>query len=162
MRCNDNAFLFNRILGYNTEFYDIRAKYWYWDETNPRAATYYIKFGTDRLEYVQPFRPNNDDMTVIKDDEIIIPGGKFIPSAQVLEVIGKYIIPLNIHIMLNTSSIVSIHPSTNIIKPDEFQIKIEKRSKLPLLQIGNSETQNRIDFSEFINNGEGYSQNFRT
>ena len=64
--------------------------------------------------------------------------------------------------MLNTSSIVSIHPSTNIIKPDEFQIKIEKRSKLPLLQIGNSETQNRIDFSEFINNGEGYGQNFRT
>ena len=32
MRCNDNVFVFDGILGYNTAFYDIRTTYWYWDE----------------------------------------------------------------------------------------------------------------------------------
>ena len=28
MRFNNKAFIFNRMLGYNTTFYDIRTKYW--------------------------------------------------------------------------------------------------------------------------------------
>ena len=32
MRYNDNAFVFNRILGYNTAFFDIKNKSWYWKD----------------------------------------------------------------------------------------------------------------------------------
>ena len=44
IRCNDNAFVFNRILGYNTAFYDLDTKHWYWDEVDSNSATYCIKF----------------------------------------------------------------------------------------------------------------------
>ena len=40
MRCNDNVFVFNRMLGYNTAFFDYDTQDWYWDEVNPNAATY--------------------------------------------------------------------------------------------------------------------------
>ena len=60
MRTNDNAFVFNRMLGYNTAFYDIRTKYWYWDEVNFQAATCYIKFDQHHFEYIQLLRPHTD------------------------------------------------------------------------------------------------------
>ena len=45
MRCNDNAFIFNRMLGYNAASYDVGTDDWCWDEFNQKAATCYIKFG---------------------------------------------------------------------------------------------------------------------
>ena len=47
------------------------------DEIHPRVTTCYVKFGATPFEYIQSFRPENDDMTVIKDDEIIIPSEIF-------------------------------------------------------------------------------------
>ena len=44
MRFNDNAFVFNIMLGYNTLFYNIDTEDWYWDEINSQAATCYINF----------------------------------------------------------------------------------------------------------------------
>ena len=88
------------MLGYNTVFYDIRTKHWYWDEINQRVATRYIKLSDAHFEYIQPLRPDNDDMTIIKDDKIIIPRGKVFLSSQVLEGIVKYIIPLYIRVIL--------------------------------------------------------------
>ena len=83
IRCNDNAFVLNRMVGYDTTFYGVCIKHQYWDEINPRAATCYIKFGAAHFEYIQPLRPDNDDVSVIKDDEMIIPIGKrfFISSS---------------------------------------------------------------------------------
>ena len=64
-RCNDNVFVFNIMLSYNTEFYDIRTKDWYRDKISIREATCYIKFSEDHFEYIQHLPPDNKDMTVI-------------------------------------------------------------------------------------------------
>ena len=53
MRYNDNAFVFNRILGYNTAFYNINTKVWHWDEVNSQEATCYIKFSEQNYDYIQ-------------------------------------------------------------------------------------------------------------
>ena len=87
------------MVDYNIAFYNIRTEYWYQDVINLRAATCYIKFGEKYFEHIQPLRPDNQDINVIKDDEIFIHRAKFIPSAQVLEGIVNYIIPLYIHVM---------------------------------------------------------------
>ena len=58
MRCNDNTFVFNRILGYNTAFYDLATKDWYWDEVDSKAATCYIKYRKLHFEYIQPLSPH--------------------------------------------------------------------------------------------------------
>ena len=52
MRTNENAFVFNRMIGHNTAFYDIRTKLWYWDEVNSQAATCYIKFSEQHYDYI--------------------------------------------------------------------------------------------------------------
>ena len=39
IRCNNNAFVFNRMIGYNTVFYDIKTKNWYWDEEYSQVTT---------------------------------------------------------------------------------------------------------------------------
>ena len=72
IRCNDNGFFFNRMLGYNTAFFDYVTKDWYWGDVNPVAATCYIKFGDNHFEYLQPLRPYNGVICPIKDNEIII------------------------------------------------------------------------------------------
>ena len=36
IRCNDNVFIINRMLGYNISVYDIRTKDWQWDEVNQK------------------------------------------------------------------------------------------------------------------------------
>ena len=54
MRCNDNGYIFNRMLCYNTAFFDTQNKRWLWDEVNSNAATCYIQFGEKHFEYLQP------------------------------------------------------------------------------------------------------------
>ena len=71
MRCNDNVFVYNRMLGYNTSFYDVDTNDWYWDEVQSQAATCYIKFGEQHFEYIQPLRPDNASLKK-KDNEIIL------------------------------------------------------------------------------------------
>ena len=73
MRCNDNTFVFNRILGYNTAFYDVDTKHWYWNEVNFQAATCYIKFGEKCYDYIQPLRPHTDLLDTINNKEQILP-----------------------------------------------------------------------------------------
>ena len=100
MRCNDNGFVFNRMLGYNTAFFDYTNRNWYWDEVNPFLATCYIQFGNKHFEYLQPLRPQNGDISPIKDNEIIIEKSSVRHPDQVLEGIVEHIIPLYIHVML--------------------------------------------------------------
>ena len=83
MRCNDNVFVFNKMLGYNTAFYDIDTNDWYWDEVNSEAATCYIKFGEQHFEYIQPLRPDNVSFFLKKDNEIILSIAKAFPTAEV-------------------------------------------------------------------------------
>ena len=73
MRTNENAFVFNRMIGHNTAFYDIRTKLWYWDEVNSQAATCYVKFNTLHFEYIQPLRLNTDFSYTINNKEQILP-----------------------------------------------------------------------------------------
>ena len=99
MRYNDNRFVFNIMLGYNTSFHDNETNDWYWDEVNQKAATSYIKFSKRHFDNIQPIRPDNDDNIVTKGNDIIIPRAKFILSAPVLEGIVKRIIPLCIYVI---------------------------------------------------------------
>ena len=64
MFCNDNAFVSNRMLGYNTYFLLFENKSWYWDEVNSNAATCYIQFGDDHFDYIQPVRPYDDILPI--------------------------------------------------------------------------------------------------
>ena len=113
MRCNDNAFVFNRILGYNTVFYDLDIKHWYWDEVNSQIATYYIKFSEYHYDYIQPLRPHTVSLDPINDKELIIPIAKVFPLAEVLEGVIKHIIPLYTHVMFKVKSMMTIHPTYN-------------------------------------------------
>ena len=72
MRCDDNAFVFNRILGYNKAFYDLDTKYWYWDEVNSQEATRYIKFSEQHYDHIQPLRPHTVSLDPINNKELII------------------------------------------------------------------------------------------
>ena len=50
MRFNDNGYVFNRMLDYNTAFFDIQNKRWFWDEVNSNVATSYIQFGRKHFD----------------------------------------------------------------------------------------------------------------
>ena len=73
MRTNNNAFVFNIILGYNTAFYDVDTKHWYWDEVNSQATICYIKFSEHHYDYIQPLRPHTDLLDTINNKEQILP-----------------------------------------------------------------------------------------
>ena len=99
MSCNDNAFVFNRMLGYNTSFYDLDTKYWYWDEVISQVSTCYIKFSQKHYDYIQPLRSRTVSLDPINDKELIIPIANVFPTTEVLEGIAKYIIPLYTHVI---------------------------------------------------------------
>ena len=163
MCCNDNEFGLKRMLVYNTVFYDNDTDDWYQDEVNQKVATCYIKFSKNHVEYIQPIHPDNGDNIVTKDNEIIIPRAKFIPIAPVIVIKLRHIIPLYTYVMKNKSNTVSIYPSTNkSIEDDEFQIKIDSKINLPLLQIANAFIQNHIDFLNFVTKNKGHGEKFTT
>ena len=54
MRTNDNAFIFNRMLGYNTAFYDDIDNKWQFDRINNLSATCYINYSKNQYTYIQP------------------------------------------------------------------------------------------------------------
>ena len=108
----------------------------------------------NHFEYIQSLSPHqtldpeNDPFVPIKDIEVIIPTSSVYPSAPVLEGIVKQIIPLYTHVMLKVHSIVKIHPTTNVTKKDEFQIKTDERLKLPHLRQGKVAITGHVDFSK--------------
>ena len=162
MRCNDNAVFFNRMLGYNTAFFDNDTKDWYWDEVNPNTATYYIQFSNEYFDYIQPVRPNDDIILSIKDHEIIVKRTHFRHPDQVLECIVKHIIPLYIHVMAKNKSCVKMLPSIKNKHEDEFNIKTNELVKLPVIQNGKGVIQNHVDFSKDGNYKVLYDHKFRT
>ena len=101
MCCNDNAFVFNRMLDHNTAFFDFITKDQYWDEVNPNAAICYIQFGDKHFEYIQPLRPYDGVIYPIKDNEIIIKRTEVRHPDQVIEGIVKHIISLYIHVTVS-------------------------------------------------------------
>ena len=141
-----HLFLIECLVIYNTAFYCEDTEQWYWDEVNSLSATCYIKFKHENVEYIQPLR-RRIDFDPINKKEQILPKAKFLPTAPVLEGIVKHIIPLYIHVMVKSNSIVTIHPTTNLTKEDEFQIKTAPRLDLPLLRIGKGVITDHIDFS---------------
>ena len=146
LRFNDNAFVFNRMLGYNIAFYCEYTEQWYWDEVNPLAATCFIKFKHEHFEYIQPLRRHNGSDPIDKEEQVL-PKAKVLPTAPVLEGIVKHIIPLYIHVMAKSHTIVTTHPTTNLTMEDEFQIKTAPRLDLPLFRIGKGVITDHIDFS---------------
>ena len=150
MRCNDNGYIFNRMLGYNTAFFDTENKRWLWDEVNSNAATCYIQFGEEHFEYLQPVRLY-DDIYKFKDYEIVVRRLPVTHPDQVLECIVKHILPLYIHVMAKNKSCVTMLPSASKITfnphKDEFNIKTNKSVKLSLLQHGKGVIQSHVDFS---------------
>ena len=65
--------------------------------------------------------------------------------------------------MKKNASTVLIYSSSNKSKEDdEFQIKIDSRINLPLLQITNGIINDHIDFLNFVTKDKGYGEKFRT
>ena len=135
------------MLDYNTAFYNKNTKYWYWDEVNSQAATCYIKFSEQYYDYIQLLRPHKISFVPIKDNEVIIPIAKVFPTAEILEGIVKYIIPLYTHVIFKVNSIVKIHPTSQETKLDEFQIKTVPRLELPMLRMGKFVITDQVGFS---------------
>ena len=162
MRCNDNAFDFNVMLGYNTVFFDNDTKDWYWNEVNPNAATCYIQFGNKHFDYIQLLRHYDDSIRSIKDNEIIVKRTKVRHLDQVIEGIVKHIIPLYIHVMAKNKSCVTMLPSIKNKHEDEFNIKTNELVKLPILQDRKGVIQNHVDLSKEDNNKVLYGHKFRT
>ena len=165
MRCNDNGYIFNRMLGYNTAFFDTHNKRWLWDEVNSNAATYYIQFGEKHFDYLQPVRLY-DDLFKLKDYAIVVRRSPVSHPGQVLECIVKHILPLYIHVMAKNKSCETMLPSSSNITfnthKDEFNIKTNKSLKLLLLQDEKGVIQSHVDFSKKGNYKALYSKKFRT
>ena len=136
MRCINNVFVFNRMIGYNTAFFDNDTKDWYWYEVNPNAVTCYIQFGNKHFDYIQLLRHYDDSIRSIKDNEIIVKRTKVRHLDQVIEGIVKHIIPLYIHVMAKNKSCVKMLPSIKNKHEDEFNIKTNELVKLPIFQHG--------------------------
>ena len=94
-RTNDNAFIFNRILSYNTALYDDKHNKWEFHRVNDLSATCYIKHSKNHFTYMQPLSSHQeDDFFVTKDDELLIPRANVYSSPEVLVGIHKNIISL--------------------------------------------------------------------
>ena len=106
-------------------------------------------------------RPHTFLLVPIKDNEVIIPITKFIPTSEVLEGIVKHIIPLYTHLMFKVNSIVNIHPTSNVTKLDELQIKTVPRLELHVLRIGKCVITDYVDFSLTKKNKDLYEYKFR-
>ena len=60
-RTNDNAFIFNSMLGCNTVFYDNVDSKWTFDRVNDLSATCYIKYSNKHYTYIQPLSSHIED-----------------------------------------------------------------------------------------------------
>ena len=73
-------------------------------------------------------------------------------SAQALEGIVEYIIPLYIHVMYKKGSTATIYTTSNRSKHnDEFQIRTNKKKRLPLQEILTGEIVNHVNFTDTVN-----------
>ena len=62
--------------------------------------------------------------------------------------------------MSNINSIVKIHPTSNVTKKDEFQIKKDPILKLPKFQMGKFIIKEHVDVSLMMNSNGLYEHNF--
>ena len=62
MRTNDNVFIFNWMLGYNTTFYDDIDKKWQFDSVNDLSVTCYIKYSKNYYTYIQPLSSHQEEV----------------------------------------------------------------------------------------------------
>ena len=93
-RTNDNTFVFNRILGYNTVLYDDVEQKWQFDRVNYFSATCYIKYSKNHYSYIQPVANHNEKNFIYTyKDGIIIKTSNVYSSPEILSGIYKNIIP---------------------------------------------------------------------
>ena len=108
---------------------------------------------------------NNKELIIpidpINDKEVIIPIAKVFPTAEVLEGIIKHVIPLYNHVIFKVKSIVTIYPTSNVTRLDEFQIKTVPRLALPVLRIGKGVITDHVEFSLTKINKDFYEHKFR-
>ena len=65
-RTNENAVLFNRMLGYNSVFYDNKLNKWDFDRVNDLSATCYIKHDNNNYTYLQPLSSHQENIFLMK------------------------------------------------------------------------------------------------
>ena len=108
-RTHDNAFVFNRMLGYNTSLYDNKHNKWEFDRVNDLSATCYIKHDMNHFTYLQPLSSHQEeDFFGNKDDELIIPRANVYHVPDVLVGIHQNIILLYSLIMSKNNSSVEL------------------------------------------------------
>ena len=72
-RTNDNVFIFNQMLGYNTVLFGGFDKKWQWGRVNELSATCYINYSANYYTCIQPMANRNEiAFNFHKKDEIII------------------------------------------------------------------------------------------
>ena len=108
-RTNDNSFVFNRMLGYNTALYDNKHNKWEFDRVNNLSATCYIKHNMNHFTYLQPLSSHQEEVFLVKkDDELLLPRVNVYPSPEVLVGIHQNIIPLYSLVMSKNHSLVEL------------------------------------------------------
>ena len=106
---NDNAFVFNRILGYNTALYDNKHNKWEFDRVNDLPATCYSKHDMNNFTYLQSLSSHQEeDFFEKKDDEVILPMANVYPSPDILVGIHQNIIPLYSFVTSKNNSSVEL------------------------------------------------------
>ena len=108
-RTNENDVVFNRMLGYNSAFYDNKLNKWDFDRVNDLSATCFIKHDNNHYTYLQPLSSNQEKNFIKeKDDDLIIPRANVYPVPDVLVGIYQNIIPLYSLIMSKHNSSVEL------------------------------------------------------
>ena len=134
-RLNDNAFVFNRMLGYNTAIFDEVDNKWQHDRVNDQAETCYIKYKDKHFTYLQPVANIEDiDFDVILPHHTIIEEANVYTSSEILEGIYKNIIPLYSLVMSKFHSLITL-VGIDDVRVSEFKMKTEQYPNLPILQV---------------------------
>ena len=133
-RTNDNTFIFNRMLGYNTALYDDIDDKLQFERVNYLSATCYIKYSKHHYTDIQPLANHTEDYFFSSEkDECIVPRSNGYSSPEILGGIHNNLIPKYNLVMSKHNSKVELI-ATNNLKVHEYQIKIVSYPKIPVLQ----------------------------
>ena len=164
---NDNAFVFNRMLGCNTAIYDEVDKKWQIDRVNDSSATCFVKFNDNHFTYLQPIviskdkdvdknLNNHEILDLVEDDHIIIEESNVYSSLEILEGIYKNIIPLYSLIMRKCNSLIEL-VAKNKERKSEFKIKTKQYPYLPILRANSFTSYSPMKFPQL---SSGYNTSF--
>ena len=148
---NDNAFVFNRMLGCNTAIYDDVDKKWQFDRVNDFSATSFVKYNDSHFTYLQPIANSKDkDVDLVEANHIIIEESNVYSSPVILE--GT----LYSLIMSKRNSLLGLVAKDKERK-SEFKIKTKQYPYLPIFHASSFTSYSPMKFPKL---SSGYNKSF--